>query len=160
MNAQKMNEAISPEALYQHWKGHRNLTKKIIEVFPEEAFFNHSIGGMRPFAAMVMELLGIAGPGILEIVNGKSEALVEKFDHQNKKENFLKKWDETTEILEENFLKIKAEQYQDKIKAFGQYEGTVLSTILYYIDNEIHHRAQAYVYLRSLGIEPPAFWDR
>ncbi|MGB4400232.1 MAG: DinB family protein [Daejeonella sp.] len=26
-------------------------------------------------------------------------------------------------------------------------------------DNETHHRAQAYVYLRALGIEPPAFWD-
>jgi uncharacterized damage-inducible protein DinB len=32
--------------------------------------------------------------------------------------------------------------------------------ILYWIDNEIHHRGQAYVYLRSLGIEPPHFWER
>jgi uncharacterized damage-inducible protein DinB len=30
----------------------------------------------------------------------------------------------------------------------------------YWIDNEIHHRGQAYVYLRALGIEPPAFYDR
>jgi len=44
--------------------------------------------------------------------------------------------------------------------AFGQYEGTNLSTILYLIDNEIHHRGQGYVYLRSLGIEPPYFWER
>ncbi|WP_367868755.1 DinB family protein [Pedobacter sp. WC2423] len=28
------------------------------------------------------------------------------------------------------------------------------------MDNEIHHRGQGYVYLRSLGIEPPFFWDR
>ncbi|MEJ6979249.1 DinB family protein [Pedobacter sp. P351] len=28
------------------------------------------------------------------------------------------------------------------------------------IDNEIHHRGQAYVYLRSLGITPPFFWER
>ena len=32
--------------------------------------------------------------------------------------------------------------------------------ILYAVDNEIHHRAQGYVYLRSLSIEPPAFYDR
>ena len=34
------------------------------------------------------------------------------------------------------------------------------STILCAIDNEIHHRGQGYVYLRALGIEPPAFYDR
>ena len=31
---------------------------------------------------------------------------------------------------------------------------------IYFIDNEIHHRAQGFVYLRALGIEPPFFWDR
>ena len=45
-------------------------------------------------------------------------------------------------------------------KAFGQWEGPVYSFIFYWIDNEIHHSGQAYVYLRSLGIEPPAFYDR
>ncbi|MEJ7681733.1 MAG: DinB family protein [Segetibacter sp.] len=34
------------------------------------------------------------------------------------------------------------------------------SSIFYFIDNEIHHRAQGYVFLRSLGIEPPHFWER
>jgi uncharacterized damage-inducible protein DinB len=32
--------------------------------------------------------------------------------------------------------------------------------LLYMVDNEIHHRAQGYVYLRLLGIEPPAFYER
>jgi len=40
------------------------------------------------------------------------------------------------------------------------YEAPIYNMILYWIDNEIHHRGQGYVYLRSLGIEPPAFWDR
>ena len=42
---------------------------------------------------------------------------------------------------------------------FGEYESTVRWSIFYFINNEIHHRGQGYVYLRSLGIEPPAFWD-
>ena len=32
--------------------------------------------------------------------------------------------------------------------------------VSHWIDNEIHHRGQAYVYLRALGIEPPHFWER
>jgi hypothetical protein len=30
----------------------------------------------------------------------------------------------------------------------------------YWIDNEIHHRGQGYVYLRALGVEPPPFYER
>ena len=36
----------------------------------------------------------------------------------------------------------------------------IYGLLLYWIDNEIHHRGQGYVYLRALGIEPPAFWER
>ncbi|MFD1732208.1 DinB family protein [Deinococcus malanensis] len=28
------------------------------------------------------------------------------------------------------------------------------------MENEIHHRGQGFVYLRLLGIEPPAFYER
>ncbi|UBM59895.1 damage-inducible protein DinB [Marinilongibacter aquaticus] len=151
---------ITPDELLAHWQGHRALTRRTIEAFPEKELFEFSIGGMRTFAELIMELLGIAGPGIKEIVHGETTALNEKFDHQNKKENLLKAWDETTTILNEYFPKIEEEDFHTKIKAFGQYDGTVQSTVFYFIDNEIHHRAQGYVYLRSLGIQPPFFWER
>lgn len=160
MTTEKINEIITPEELLKHWQGHRNLTRRVIEAFPEKELFTHRIGGMRSFADMLMELLGIAGPGIMEIVNGVPTQLNEHFEHGNQKAAILAKWDETTEVLDAYMPQIGRDRYHDKIKAFGQYEGTVLSTILYYIDNEIHHRAQGYVYLRSLGVEPPAFWDR
>jgi uncharacterized damage-inducible protein DinB len=32
--------------------------------------------------------------------------------------------------------------------------------LLYIVDNEVHHRGQGYVYLRALGVEPPAFFQR
>ena len=42
----------------------------------------------------------------------------------------------------------------------GIEELTYQGVTFYFVDNEIHHRGQGYVYLRALGIEPPAFWDR
>ena len=36
----------------------------------------------------------------------------------------------------------------------------VWALVMYAVDNEIHHRGQGMVYLRALGIEPPAFPDR
>ena len=160
MEAKKINEVITPDELLNHWQGHRDLTRRVISAFPEKELFTHRIGGMRTFAEMVMELLGIAGPGAKEIATGQQTELKEHFEHNNQKSNLLAKWDETTEVINKYWNQIGREKFHDKIKAFGQYEGTVLSTILYYIDNEIHHRAQGYVYLRDLGVEPPAFWDR
>lgn len=158
--AEKLKTVITPSELLEHWQGHRGLTRRVIEAFPEDKFFTHSIGNMRPFSNMVMELIGIAVPGIEEIVTGNTAKLTEDFDHGNSKAKILELWDRSTEDLNLLFPKIAEEQFHDPIKIFGQYEGTVLSSILYFIDNEIHHRGQGYVYLRSLNIEPPFFWER
>ena len=156
----KEDQVITPTQLLAHWQGHRKLTRKVIEAFPEKEFFNHSIGGMRTFAEMTMELLGIAEPGIKEIVTGETAQLNEHFDHGNIKANILKAWDKTTEEINSYWPQIELARFQEHIKTFGQYEGSVQSSIFYFIDNEIHHRGQGYVYLRSLDIEPPMFWDR
>lgn len=151
---------IGQEELLAHWQGHRNLTRRIIEAFPEEKLFTHRIGGMRSFADMALELLDIAGPGIMELATDEKTELPEEREHDNNKQLILKWWDETTVIIDQYWKKLNTEDFHKKVKAFGLYDGTVISTILYFIDNEIHHRGQAYVYLRDLGIEPPAFWDR
>ncbi|WP_425656680.1 DinB family protein [Tenacibaculum ascidiaceicola] len=155
-----LKQVITPSELLKHWQGHRGLTRRTIEAFPEEAFFNYSIGGMRTFADMVMELLGIAGPGIKEIATGEIQELIEEVDHGNKKAKILELWDEATDEINTYWAQIKLEQFQQNIKIFGQYEGTIWSSIFYFIDNEIHHRGQGYVYLRALGIEPPFFYER
>ena len=157
---ESVQRVISPSELLAHWQGHRGLTRRVIEVFPEDELFHYTIGGMRPFAEMITELLAIAGPGIREIVTGQSNPLQEHMDHGNQKAVLLRKWDETTDVLNELWPQIGGERFKEEIKTFGQYEGTVLSSVFYFIDNEIHHRGQGYVYLRSLGVEPPAFWDR
>lgn len=158
--ALEISQVITADELLVHWQGHRSLTRKTIEAFPEEAFFKHSIGGMRTFAEMVMELLGIAGPGTCEIATGEVKALNEHIEHGNSKAKLLQAWDEATVEINNWWVQIKPERFRENIKLFGQYEGSAVSSILYFIDNEIHHRGQGYVYLRSLGIEPPAFWDR
>lgn len=156
----KIATVVTPAELLKHWQGHRSLTRRMIEAFPENEFFEFSIAGMRPFAKLVQELLAIAAPGLREIVGGTTEELKEDIDHGNKKANILKLWDEATEEINALWSKIPEERFHDVIVAFGQYEDTVWATIMYFIDNEIHHRGQAYVYMRSLGLEPPFFWER
>ncbi len=157
---QSIEQVITPAELLRHWRGHRDLTRRVIAAFPEEQLFSFSIGGMRTFSAMIMELLGIGAPGLREIVSGNQGVLDEHTDHQNKKETVLQLWDAASDEIDSLLNKIPIENFHESVLLFGMYKGTVMSSILYFIDNEIHHRAQGYVYLRALGIEPPPFWDR
>ena len=153
-------QVITATELLEHWHGHRGLTRRLIEVYPEEHLFTYSIGGMRTFSELILELLAIAGPGLQEIVSGNTIKLDEHREHNSSKTKLLEMWDEQTEVINSNFNQISLGRFHETIKTFGEYENTVISNILYFIDNEIHHRGQAYVYLRSLGIEPPYFWER
>jgi len=78
----------------------------------------------------------------------------------NTKEDLLNTWDDVTYKIDSLWPLIPRQRFHETMKAFGAYEGITSDIIFYWIDNEIHHRAQGFVYLRSLGIQPPAFWDR
>lgn len=156
---------VSTENLLNQWLGHRRVTRRVIEAFPEDKLFDYSIGGMRTFAEMAKEIIDISGPGIKGIATdnwentgGFDQHSINKEDRS--KEALLKLLDQSTEEILAFWPEISEARFQEKVLAFGQYEGMVYSTVLYLIDNEIHHRAQGVVYLRSLGIEPPAFWNR
>lgn len=154
--------AISTDILLNQWLGHRKVTRRVIEAFPEDKLFTFSIGGMRTFAQLAAELLALGAPGIRGVVQGKwdsYEAIESSFKFNSKKE-LLDLYDQGTAEIKRLWPQISAERFFEVDKFLGQYESPIYWSIMYSIDNEIHHRAQAYVYLRSLGIEPPPFWDR
>lgn len=153
-------QVISPEDLLKHWQGHRNLTRRVIEAFPEKEFFEFSIGGMRPFSALTSELLAIGGPALKATVERKEKPYQESSEKLESKSDYLKKWDEETDEINEYWNKLNIEDFSETFNLFGQYNSPIVENILYFIDNEIHHRGQGYVYLRALGIEPPLFWER
>lgn len=155
----------SPNAILNHWQGHRRLTRQVIEAFPEDKLFEYSIGGMRPFSDMINEIVEIADAGIQDLFKDAPTS-IDKLDHHsgkslaNTKEEILNRWDKVTDTINHLWPQIPPQQFHEMMLAFGAYEGVTSDIIFYWIDNEIHHRAQGYVYLRSLGIEPPAFWNR
>jgi uncharacterized damage-inducible protein DinB len=149
---------ITPEALLAHWQGHRRLTRLVIDAFPEERLFRFSVGGMRPFGELAMEMIAMAVPMVRGVVSGDWSTSGSR-DPRSKQE-VLRLWDESTEELDRLWPQIPPERFLETRTAFGQYPGVVHDLILYIIDNEIHHRGQGYVYLRVLDIEPPPFYRR
>jgi uncharacterized damage-inducible protein DinB len=148
---------ITPEGLLHHWQGHRRLTRRVITAFPEDKLFTFSVGSMRPFGVMALELLAMAEPMVRGLVTGEWEYAARESLPRTR---LLELWDQGTERINELWPRIPPERFGETATAFGQYTGPVYELLLYVIDNEIHHRGQGYVYLRALGIEPPPFWER
>jgi uncharacterized damage-inducible protein DinB len=149
---------ISRDTLLEHWQGHRRLTRRVIEAFPDDKLFTYSIGGMRSFGALAMELVTMGAPYLRGVVTGRWD---QSWDREARpKAELLKLWDAATDEINHLWPQIPDERFEATIKAFGQWEGKTVVTLLYVIDNEIHHRGQGTVYLRSLGIEPPPFYER
>jgi len=149
---------ITPEQLLEDWQGHRRLTRRVIDAFPEESLFKHSIGGMRPFSALVMEMVKMAVP----ILRGEITGQWTSYDPPDAttKAELLALWDNATADIDRMWPDIPPQRFQEVDTAFGQWTMPGYAMFLYAIDNEIHHRSQGYVYLRSLGIEPPPFYVR
>ena len=149
---------ITPEALLAHWQGHRRLTRRVISAFPDDKLFTFSVGGMRTFGALAMEMITMAVPMVRGAVSGEWNTSGSR--DPRPKEEVLRLWDEGTAQLNALWPQIPVGRFLETLTAFGQYTDALHNLILYVIDNEIHHRGQGYVYLRALGIEPPAFYDR
>jgi uncharacterized damage-inducible protein DinB len=149
---------ITADALLAHWQGHRRVTRRVIEAFPEDKLFGFSVGGMRPFGVLALEMITMSVPMVRGAVSGEWSAPSSR--DPRPKQEMLRLWDESTEQLNALWPQIPPERFRETLTAFGQYTDVLHELILYVIDNEIHHRGQGYVYLRALGIEPPPFYDR
>jgi len=148
---------ITPDALLAHWQGHRRLTRRVIDAFPDDQLNTFAIGGMRPFGALTLEMLSMAVPMVRGAVSG-DWAMPDR--QPQPKQELLTLWDESTKQLNALWPQIPASRFFETLTAFGQYTGVLHDMLLYIVDNEIHHRGQGYVYLRALGIEPPPFYVR
>lgn len=147
----------TPAELLDLIQGHRRLTRRVIEAFPEDQLFTYSIGGMRSFGEIATELVFMFEPTLHGMVTGEWVFEPRKF---TSRADLLEEWDATTERIDALWAQLPPERFRETMTAFGQWTGTGAWLLQYCIDNENHHRGQGYVYLRALGIEPPPFWER
>ena len=69
------NIAMTANAVLNHWQGHRRLTRRVIEAFPDDdKLFNFSVGGMRPFSELALEMIHLASEGVVGVVTRKRKS--------------------------------------------------------------------------------------
>lgn len=160
MQTAVLSSIVTKDIFLQHWLGHRRLTRRTIDAFPQKELFEFSIGGMRTFAELMKEIITIAGPSLKCFVDNIVKPYSEEGIEVKTKDELLKRYDEETKNIIEYYNQLPEERFSEMFNLFEMYNNTIVDSIFYFIDNEIHHRAQGFVYLRALGIEPPAFYER
>lgn len=153
-----MSAFVSPGQLLDHWQGHRTLTRRVIEAFPEASLFAHAVGGMRPFGTMALEVIEVSGAVVRGLATGEWASGSDRAACP--KAEVLRRWDAVTAEIDRTWGAIPPERFQEEVTSFGRWTGPGYWHVLYAVDNEVHHRAQGYVYLRSLGVAPPPFHER
>ncbi|MFB9994785.1 DinB family protein [Deinococcus oregonensis] len=142
-----------------HWQGHRALTRRVIEAFPEDPLLTFTAAPpMRPFVLLANEI-HLVSEMTLEGLSGGGWTEPDWTAGFRSKAELLKAWDALSgRIAAEAPMADPAFFARTHLLPWGEMTGWVAA--IYTIDNEIHHRAQGYVYLRALGIQPPAFYER
>lgn len=150
---------LSLDALRAHWQGHRALTRRVIEAFPEDQLFTFNVGGMRPFGELAWEMSGVSAYNLTGLTTDDWSWHEPETAPPQSRAALLTAWDALTPALDAALPAADPDWFtRPQDMAWGTMPP--LASVLYAIDNEIHHRGQGYVYLRALGIEPPAFFER
>lgn len=156
MKTSEVTVSLSPQAVLAHWQGHRALTRRTIEAFPDDALFSFKPAEpLRSFGEMMLEVIGMMAPTLHYLTSGEWSPAMPDLGHVRSKAALLTAWDEATEVLTVAWPHVPSERVWAVVPPLPH-----LTAVPYLIDNEVHHRAQGFVYLRLLGVEPPAFYER
>jgi uncharacterized damage-inducible protein DinB len=146
------------------WEDNRRLTNKVARALAEvDALDARPVPGMRPFRDMLLEIWEMERAYIRGLADGEwtwegppealktatADELLAYGDEVRARTRAA--WDR---ISMESLLEVRPDPFWE-----GP-ETNAVSWLTYALENEIHHRGQGYVYLRLLGHEPPAFYDR
>jgi uncharacterized damage-inducible protein DinB len=157
--SEEMTPVLDTDLFLERYRGHRRLTRRVIAAFPADQFATFSVGGMRPFGGIVKELLAMGGPMIQAFATDEWPAWDQDRTPMSQADA-LAAWDANTSVIDTHWPGLVAKGLDREITIYGQWPGTVASHLMYLLENEVHHRAQGYTYLRALGVEPPPFWER
>lgn len=152
---------LTPTELLEILEGNRRLTIRIMQAFTETDLFTfRPVPEMRPFAEMIVEILGIEDGYVRGIATGEwtynpgafnvstAAGLLDACEAVRRQTQAL--W---PQITAERLAQVEQDPF------FGP-AMSHFTRLQYALENEIHHRGQGYVYLRLRGVEPPPFWER
>ena len=86
---------LTSDVVLNHWQGHRRVTRRLIEAFPDDKLFTYSLGGMRTFGELAMEIITMGVPMVRGTITGQWENNRDRGPRP--RAEVLGLWDESTQ---------------------------------------------------------------
>lgn len=154
-----MAELSWKDRFWTDWESNRRLTVEVGRAFPAEALWATPVPAMRSFGKLLEEIAGIEHALVAGVAHDRWSAALPELPHADPWPAFAAVREETSRDWAGISVARLAEVTPDPF-GWGLPPQSMADRLQYALENEIHHRAQGYVYLRLLGIEPPPFWKR
>ncbi len=146
----------TPQTLFKHWQSHRAITRATLVLFPEDQLYSFQPAApMRSFGDLINEINSMIPSTLCGAEN--NDFSWAGLGSQTSKAALLETWDANTVLIDEAFKRIPETRWTEVVTAWN-FTQPMSDFIKYLLENEIHHRAQGYVYLRLLKLEPPFFY--
>ena len=124
---------LSPAQFLAHWQGHRQLTRQVIEAFPDEQLSTYHAPDMRPFGALANEIHGITEYTVSGLLTDEwpepDPDDADSFGGLNDKAALLAAWDALTARMDREFSGVPSSRYSETRRLFWG-EKTVLAWAL------------------------------
>lgn len=145
------------------WEGNRRLTLRVARAFPEGKLMTYApTEPLRPFGAMLDEIARMEQAYVRGLAEDEwswdpndppraTNAAGAIAFLEEVRAYTLQVWER---ISTDTLLTVRNDPF-----FFGS-SRRPYDWLFYCLENEIHHRGQAYIYLRHLGVQPPPFWER
>src|SRR5689334_8395849 len=104
---------LNASDVLKNWQGHRRLTRRVIDAFPEDKLFTYSVGGMRPFSELAWEFIRMAVPIAEGVATGKWQEFDMSKASVTTKSELLRVWDEQTARLDAVFAQIPQHRFTE-----------------------------------------------
>lgn len=128
---------FTAQEMLQHWKGHRALTRRTIERFPDDHLFSFTPGApLRTFGDMMLETVRMIAPSLHGARTGEWNFKLADTSAIQDKAALLAAWDEADELIATTWPHLTHEALRGVVPPLPH-----LRALPYLVDNEIHHRA-------------------
>lgn len=159
-SAQSGAEFLPLEDYVQMWKNSKQFTIEVAEKMPEEQYGFKATPAEMSFGRLMVHIAASTVSRFAEMTGAKPPFALTRLDNkQITKAETLRLLADSFDFAIELIPKMTPEQLNKTLKVDwrGRPEATGRQIVLNMFTHVAHHRAQAEVYLRMKGIEPPYY---
>jgi len=141
----------------KEWERAKAYTKEYLDAMPDSSFSFKPTPEMRSFADQMYHIadanygFGVSATGQKSPVAGALEKGTDKSKATVSKETLA-----SYDFIIAGLQKLSAAQQKEKVMVFGKFEMTKELAAAKAFEHQTHHRGQTTVYLRLVGVKPPA----